>query len=677
MTRLASILLICLSALTAPAATYYVSPTGSDSNPGTEGSPWLTVKYAVQGHGHLQAGDTVWMRGGLYGGNEHKIDLPEGVGNNGTSNAPIAVRAYAGETPIITGMVGSNFVYYPCILKQKQWWIFDGITWSNNYGALYWDSVTNCVVTNCAMGWMPTNGIATNPPSEAAYSSFSLFGSSQLNRIVGNSFERWGMISSNAALGNYKMEGSPFVMGNETSDDHTWYNLVEGNRFWFGGHDGMEIVTGNNVIRNNDFIQWNWIPTNAFAHRLYNATPARTEGNPYGAWGSRIMKPGDAGDYVFSSFNVFESNRVHYAGCPPDSGGAFGFELGTECCIYRFNTIAYTLAAGVFFNTSGGIVQVSSNAVYHNVIFSCGLAQVYGGAWMQSYGYGLSMNTFQNRMTNNFVVNNIIAGNHPADVDPNIWIYQQMRTNWIGDMTGDPLFVNTNGFGDIYRTNGGPDFALRTNSGAIDRGVPLAFATSAGSGTALQVDNSLYFSDGNQIVSGDTVQLEGSTNKAVITAIDRSTHTLTMASSLAWSAGQGVSLPFQGAAPDMGAFEGASTNVPPPYVPPTETVATPVISPAGATFTNSIAVTLTCSTSGASIRYTLDGSTPSASSALYASALTLSATTVVKARAFKAGDTDSATATAAFDLYQPEEPTPPGTGSGNIQSLRAVRIIRQ
>ena len=47
--------------------------------------------------------------------------------------------------------------------------------------------------------------------------------------------------------------------------------------------------------------------------------------------------------------------------------------------------------------------------------------------------------------------------------------------------------------------------------------------------------------------------------------------------------------------------------------------------------------------SGAEIRYTLDGSNPSASSTLYSSAITLSATTTVKAVAIKDGITSSVT----------------------------------
>lgn len=45
------------------AACYYIAPTGSDSNPGTESAPRATV---VGGQQLLSAGDTLYMRGGTY-----------------------------------------------------------------------------------------------------------------------------------------------------------------------------------------------------------------------------------------------------------------------------------------------------------------------------------------------------------------------------------------------------------------------------------------------------------------------------------------------------------------------------------------------------------------------------------------------------------------------------------
>lgn len=83
-------------------------------------------------------------------------------------------------------------------------------------------------------------------------------------------------------------------------------------------------------------------------------------------------------------------------------------------------------------------------------------------------------------------------------------------------------------------------------------------ATADGSGTTFTVDNSLYFSDGNRIVAGDTIQLQGQTVRAVITANDWTNNVLTFTPSLTWTNGQGVALAYNGAAPDMGAYESSN-----------------------------------------------------------------------------------------------------------------------
>ncbi len=67
----------------------------------------------------------------------------------------------------------------------------------------------------------------------------------------------------------------------------------------------------------------------------------------------------------------------------------------------------------------------------------------------------------------------------------------------------------------------------------------------------------------------------------------------------------------------------------------TPTVAAPVFTPASGVFTDSVQVTITCSDETAIIRYTNDGTEPTETSTLYGSPITLTATTTLKAKAFK------------------------------------------
>ena len=70
-------------------------------------------------------------------------------------------------------------------------------------------------------------------------------------------------------------------------------------------------------------------------------------------------------------------------------------------------------------------------------------------------------------------------------------------------------------------------------------------------------------------------------------------------------------------------------------------VATPTLSPASGSYPNPVQVTLKCATQKALIYYTLDGSTPTQTSALYTAPFTLSTSGTLKARAYATGQSPS------------------------------------
>src|SRR6266571_3318058 len=87
-------------------------------------------------------------------------------------------------------------------------------------------------------------------------------------------------------------------------------------------------------------------------------------------------------------------------------------------------------------------------------------------------------------------------------------------------------------------------------------------------------------------------------------------------------------------------------------------VATPAFSPAGGTYTGSVTVTISDATSGATIHYTIDGSTPTTSSPVYGGALTFTQTTTLKAMAAASGMTNSGVASATYTIQQQQVATP-------------------
>ena len=74
-------------------ATYYVSPSGSNSDPGTQSQPWRTIQHAADS---VLLGDTVYVREGSY---TERVTITR----SGTSAYPIAFRAYPAETPVVHG----------------------------------------------------------------------------------------------------------------------------------------------------------------------------------------------------------------------------------------------------------------------------------------------------------------------------------------------------------------------------------------------------------------------------------------------------------------------------------------------------------------------------------------------------------------------------------------------
>lgn len=82
----------------------------------------------------------------------------------------------------------------------------------------------------------------------------------------------------------------------------------------------------------------------------------------------------------------------------------------------------------------------------------------------------------------------------------------------------------------------------------------------------------------------------------------------------------------------------------------TSTVATPTFNPAGGSYASAQTVTISTATSGATIRYTIDGSTPTASSPLYSAPVSVTTSRTLRAIGLKSGSTTSAVASASYTI---------------------------
>ena len=84
------VLVLALFASLSPAATYFVAPTGRDSNPGTFPLPWATLQHAVD---TISPGDTILVEAGTYAGCR--------IGISGTQALPKILKVAPGGHVVV------------------------------------------------------------------------------------------------------------------------------------------------------------------------------------------------------------------------------------------------------------------------------------------------------------------------------------------------------------------------------------------------------------------------------------------------------------------------------------------------------------------------------------------------------------------------------------------------
>lgn len=98
---------------------YYISPTGNDSNPGTKSAPFKSMMKAQE---VASSGDTVYIRGGVY--DEFEIAKTDSNYNyvHAMTKSGITYEAYPGERPVF------DFKHVPTNLRVAAFYVEDRVT---------------------------------------------------------------------------------------------------------------------------------------------------------------------------------------------------------------------------------------------------------------------------------------------------------------------------------------------------------------------------------------------------------------------------------------------------------------------------------------------------------------------------------------------------------------------
>lgn len=215
--------LFCGSAL-ANAATYYIGPSGSDANSGTQIQPWLTLQ---KGLNSVAPGDTLNILSGNYYDSSTNYTVIDG-----TSNSPITIQGQSGTWLRYTNNVTvdnhdgtTSLALLPVLRVVNSWYIVRGLNMNRTYVALYG---TGSMHNLCESNWLERSRAITFDGSPMPYTNGPSFNIVRLNVFT-------NMTYCVASMG---------VQGHD--------NLIESNIWWTSNdNDAIDFFGVSNVFRGN------------------------------------------------------------------------------------------------------------------------------------------------------------------------------------------------------------------------------------------------------------------------------------------------------------------------------------------------------------------------------------------------------------------------------------------
>ena len=503
------------SASPASAATYYLSPTGSSGNTGTQTEPW-SLSHA---NAALVAGDTAILLDGQY-------STAIAPARSGTAGNEITYRAANSR---MAELIASN----PRILVENRHYItIDGIKAHNGRRYAIGIGASHITINDC----------------DFRHFNNGSFESGRFQETGGYITVTNSHIEDGADALHIREGRGHYVAGNTfIKDNHTLLilmgvtnSVVENNSLSNAAQKCMEVFSLRRSMPPNEVIsEYNLIQSNLF----YSGNNSCIQ---YGGNSSILRR------------NVYDSSSVgmrfaSYGGTDPGDDPEAWFNAHNRF----YNNTMYKCSTGIAFATLNRILPPANPGTYEDNI--CLNNIITGGTNTSQISIGWDAVATQMKCINNnmrytkpgqkvFHWTDAYLESPPLPVQMTIAEIEAARPdNYSGNTEYQAKLVDP----------ASDNFNLERTSQCIDAAAPLTQTTSSGNGTVVTVVDALFFTDGYGVIAGDMIRVED--QLAQIVSVNYATNELTVGRSLHWGPDAPVFTDYKGIAPDLGAFEADAT----------------------------------------------------------------------------------------------------------------------